>query len=56
MTYAAAIRQALEDAMAADTSVVVLGQAVDDPKPTYQTTAGLAEKFGRDRVFNIPLS
>ena len=56
VTYAAAIRQALEDAMLADPSVVVFGQAVDDPKPTYQTTAGLADKFGRDRVVNTPLS
>lgn len=56
MTYADAIRQALEDAMAADPSVVILGQAVDDPKPTYGTTAGLTEKFGQGRAFNTPLS
>ena len=56
MSYAAAIRQAREDAMVADPSVVVLGQAVSDPKPTYGTTSGLAEKFGADRVMNTPLS
>ena len=56
MTYAAAIRQALDDAMVADPSVIVLGQAVDDPKPSYGTTTGLAEKFGRERCFNTPLS
>ena len=56
MTYAQAIRQALEDSMAADDSVVVLGQAVADVRPTYGTAEGLAEKFGADRCFNTPLS
>src|SRR6266446_1592802 len=42
--------------MAHDASVIVLGLAVDDPKPIYGTTRGLAAKFGSDRVFNTPLS
>ncbi|HUG37746.1 MAG TPA: transketolase C-terminal domain-containing protein, partial [Candidatus Limnocylindrales bacterium] len=29
---------------------------VNDPKPIYGTTAGLADRFGRDRVFNTPLA
>lgn len=56
MTYAEAIRQALEDAMTEDDSVIVLGQAIADPKPTYGTTAGLAERFGSARALNTPLS
>lgn len=56
LTYADAIRQALHDAMTEDESVVVMGQAVDDVKPTYGTTAGLTETFGRGRAFNTPLS
>jgi pyruvate/2-oxoglutarate/acetoin dehydrogenase E1 component len=56
LTYAEAIREATEQEMARDPSVIVLGLGVDDPKPIYGTTAGLAQKFGPDRVFNTPLS
>ena len=56
MTYAQAIRCGLIDSMLEDDAVVVLGQAVSDPKPTYGTTSGLAEKFGKDRCMNTPLS
>lgn len=56
LTYADAIRQALSDAMTEDESVVVFGQAVDDVKPTYGTTKGLTETFGKGRALNTPLS
>ena len=56
ITYAEALREATEQEMARDPSVIVLGLAVDDPKPIYGTTAGLAEKFGSDRVFNTTLA
>src|SRR3990170_7876371 len=39
-----------------DPSVVVMGLGVEDPKPIYGTTRGLAERFGADRVFNTPLA
>ena len=55
-TYAEALREATEQEMARDGSVIVLGLGVDDPRPIYGTTAGLAEKFGRDRVVNTPLA
>ena len=56
LTYAEALREATEQEMAHDASVIVLGLAVDDPKPIYGTTRGLAARFGPDRVFNTPLS
>jgi len=56
LTYAEALREATEQEMARDASVIVLGLGVDDPKPIYGTTRGLAAKFGPDRVFNTPLS
>jgi len=56
VTYAEALREATEQEMARDPSVIVLGLGVDDPRPIYGTTAGLAEKFGRDRVVNTPLA
>ncbi|MBI1900159.1 MAG: alpha-ketoacid dehydrogenase subunit beta [Planctomycetia bacterium] len=42
--------------MARDDRVFVMGQGVDDFKGMYGTTAGLAEQFGRERVFDLPLS
>src|SRR6186713_3643110 len=56
LSYAGAIREALDLALAADPAVFVLGQGVDDPGSMFGTTKGLHEKFGRDRVFDTPLS
>ncbi len=56
LTYAEAIREATEQEMARDASVIVLGIGVDDFKAIYGTTKGLVEKFGRERVFDTPLS
>jgi pyruvate/2-oxoglutarate/acetoin dehydrogenase E1 component len=56
LTYPEAIREAIEQEMLRDTSVIVLGQGVDDPKGTLGTTKGLAERFGANRVFDTPLS
>lgn len=56
LTYAEAIREATDQEMTRDPAVIVLGIGVDDFKAVYGTTKGLVEKFGRDRVFDTPLS
>ena len=56
ITFAEAIREALDQAMAADESVIVFGLGVDDPKAIFGTTAGLQEKYGCERVFDTPTS
>ena len=56
LSYVGAIREALDIALAADPEVFVLGQGVDDPGSMFGTTKGLHEKFGRERVFDTPLS
>jgi pyruvate/2-oxoglutarate/acetoin dehydrogenase E1 component len=56
ITYSEAIREATEQEMARDPSVVVFGMGVDDPKGIYGTTKGLADSFGPQRVFDTPLS
>ena len=56
LSYADAIREATIQEMETDPSVVVLGLGVDDPKGIFGTTTGLAEKFGRHRVIETPLS
>lgn len=56
ITYAQAINQALAAAMAKDPSVICLGLGVDDPKGVFGTTLGLQQRFGADRVFDMPTS
>jgi pyruvate dehydrogenase E1 component beta subunit len=56
ITFAEAIREALDQAMADDEDVIVYGLGVDDPKAIFGTTAGLQQKYGRKRVFDTPTS
>jgi pyruvate dehydrogenase E1 component beta subunit len=54
VTYAEALRDALELALERDPSVYVLGLGVPDPKAIFGSTAGLQERFGEDRVMDMP--
>jgi pyruvate/2-oxoglutarate/acetoin dehydrogenase E1 component len=51
-----AVREATDQEMARDSSVVLFGLDVDDPKAIQGTTRGLAAKYGPERVFGTPLS
>ncbi|HHT9158365.1 MAG TPA: alpha-ketoacid dehydrogenase subunit beta [Candidatus Brocadiaceae bacterium] len=56
LSYPEAIREATEQEMIRDSSVIVMGQGVDDPKRILGTTKGLLERFGSQRVFDTPLA
>src|SRR5215471_1471584 len=56
LTYVDAIREATDQEMERDPSVLVFGLDVDDPKAIQGTTRGLLEKYGSGRVFGTPLS
>jgi acetoin:2,6-dichlorophenolindophenol oxidoreductase subunit beta len=56
LTFSEAIREGLENAMDLDPNVIIIGEGVPDPKAIFNTTAGLREKFGARRVFDMPLS
>ncbi|MBL79123.1 MAG: alpha-ketoacid dehydrogenase subunit beta [Nitrosomonadaceae bacterium] len=56
ISFSEAIREGLDDAMGLDTNVIVIGEGVPDPKAIFNTTAGLREKYGARRVFDMPLS
>jgi len=56
ITYAEGIREALDQAMARDSNVVVIGEGVPDPKSIFNTTANLREKYGERRIYDMPLS
>jgi len=53
---AEAIREATDLAMAADPNVILMGEGVADPKAIFGTTANLAQKYGPQRVIEMPLS
>lgn len=56
LSYAAAIKEGLELAMTNDERVFVMGQGVDDPVGMFGVTTDLQKKYGKDRVFDTPLS
>lgn len=56
LTFVDAIRESLDQAMESDPSVIVIGEGVPDPKAIFNTTAGLREKYGARRVFDMPLA
>src|SRR5215468_12522038 len=56
LSYVEALREAVAQEMARDERVFVMGLDVDDHKGIQGSTRGLVEEFGRERVFNTPLS
>lgn len=56
LSFSAAINEAMHQAMESDNNVISYGLGVDDPKAIFGTTSGLKEKFGGERVFDMPTS
>ena len=54
--FATAINEALHEAMQQDTSVICYGLGVTDPKAVFGTTSNLEQRFGSERVFDMPTS
>ena len=54
--YVRAINSALADAMAADPSVVIMGEDIAEAGGSFKATRGLLEKFGPERVRDTPIS
>jgi len=56
LSFSEAIREGIECAMDSDERLIVIGEGVPDPKSIFETTKGLQDKFGKNRVFDMPLS
>ena len=54
--FADAINQAISSSMTENENVICFGLGVTDPKHVFDTTKNLEEKFGGERVFDIPCS
>jgi len=51
-----AINEAIDQCMAKDAAVYVMGLGVPDPKGIFGTTQGLQQKYGSARVMDMPTS
>jgi pyruvate dehydrogenase E1 component beta subunit len=56
LTFAQAVQLALTSSLEMDESIRVFGLGVADVKGVFGTTTGLVDRFGKERVFDIPLS
>lgn len=56
LSYREALHKAMHDAMASNPHTLLFGQGINDHKGIFGTTTGLADKFGRDRLIEVPLA
>lgn len=56
LKYADAILEATDFSLKKDPSVLIVGLGVPDPKGIFGTTSGLQDKYGDQRVMDMPLS
>ena len=56
LNYANAIKEATDFCLEVDQSVLVIGLGVPDPKGIFGTTTGLQDKYGADRVMDMPIA
>jgi pyruvate/2-oxoglutarate/acetoin dehydrogenase E1 component len=56
ITYAQAIKEAIEEEMRRDRTVILYGEDVANFGGIFRITSGLKEEFGEERVFDTPIS
>ncbi|MBT3237403.1 MAG: alpha-ketoacid dehydrogenase subunit beta [Rhodospirillaceae bacterium] len=56
MNVAEAIREATDTCMERDDRVFLMGEGVADPAAIFGTTRGLADKYGANRVIEMPVA
>jgi len=56
VTFREALRAALDEEMARDDSVILLGEEVGQYNGAYKVSQGLLEKYGPERVMDTPIS
>src|SRR5580765_1587990 len=56
IAFRTAIRDALDEALAADERVILFGEDIAVAGGVFATTTGLYDKYGAERVFDTPIS
>ncbi|NWK97443.1 alpha-ketoacid dehydrogenase subunit beta [Sphingobium lactosutens] len=54
--FAQAINRSLDDALARDSSIVLLGEDIANAGGTFAVTRGLLDKYGADRIIDMPIA
>ncbi|MEW5817741.1 MAG: pyruvate dehydrogenase complex E1 component subunit beta, partial [Spirochaetota bacterium] len=56
ISFREALRQAMDEEMARDESVILLGEEVAQYNGAYKVSQGLLDKYGEERVIDTPIS
>lgn len=56
LSYRDAIREGLDLLLEQEQAAFIMGEGVDDASGIFGTTLGLVDKYGKDRVVDIPLA
>jgi len=56
LSYKDALREAQSQLLESDERVFLMGEGIDDPGGVFGTTQGLADRFGKERVMDIPIA
>ena len=56
ITFREAIRQAIDEEMARDKDVILLGEEVGEYNGAYKVSQGLLDKYGAERVIDTPIT
>jgi pyruvate/2-oxoglutarate/acetoin dehydrogenase E1 component len=56
LSYRDGLLTAMHEAMAARKETIILGQGVRDHKSIFGTVTGLLEKYGKERIIEVPLA
>src|SRR5687768_6651508 len=56
ITYRQALNQTLAEELSRDPHVVLMGEEIGKFQGSYRITEGLLEKFGSDRVVDMPIA
>jgi pyruvate dehydrogenase E1 component beta subunit len=56
ITYREAVRQAMDEEMARDERVILMGEEVAEYHGAYKVSQGLWEKYGSERVIDTPIT
>ena len=56
ITFREALRAAMDEEMARDPAVILIGEEVGQYHGAYKVSQGLLEKYGPERVIDTPIS
>jgi acetoin:2,6-dichlorophenolindophenol oxidoreductase subunit beta len=56
ISYKDALLESMSDALQKSEKTVIMGQGVNDPTAIFGTTEGLKEKFGGERIIDMPIA